>query len=69
MGVSKRSTLTLRIERFLKEALRIAADKDHRSIANLVEVLIRDRTGCARRQIRLPERAAGLSWRIPEGRC
>ncbi|HZC22631.1 MAG TPA: hypothetical protein VE866_04770 [Candidatus Binatia bacterium] len=42
MAVSKSSTLTLRIEPSLKEALRIAAVAEHRSIANLVEVLIRD---------------------------
>jgi hypothetical protein len=42
MGVSKTSTLTLRIEPSLKEALRIAAVTEHRSIANLVEVLIRE---------------------------
>lgn len=42
MGLSKTSTLTLRIEPGVKEALRTAADREHRSIANMIEVLIRD---------------------------
>lgn len=42
MATSKTATLTFRIDPGLKEALRIAADQEHRSIANMVEVLIRD---------------------------
>jgi hypothetical protein len=42
MGTAKTTTLTFRIEPGLKEALRTAADREHRSIANMVEVLIRD---------------------------
>lgn len=37
----KVSTLNLRIEPELKEALRVAALREHRSIANMIEVLIR----------------------------
>lgn len=37
----KVSTLNLRIEPELKEALRAAALREHRSIANMIEVLIR----------------------------
>ena len=55
MGASKRSTLTLRIEPSLKEALRIAAVTDHRSIANLVEVLIREH--CKQKDIAIPDRS------------
>lgn len=40
MATGKTSTLTFRIEPVLKEALRAAAE--HRSIANMVETLIRD---------------------------
>lgn len=40
MSVKKSSTLNLRIDPELKEALRVAAEKDHRSIANMLEVLI-----------------------------
>lgn len=42
MATVKTATLTFRIDPGLKEALRIAADQEHRSIANMVEVLIRD---------------------------
>lgn len=42
MATSKTATLTFRIDPVLKEALREAAAREHRSIANMVEVLIRD---------------------------
>ena len=42
MTKTKTATLNLRIDPTLKEALRAAAIQDHRSIANMVEVLIRD---------------------------
>jgi len=42
MATGKTATLTFRIEPGLKEALREAANREHRSIANMVEVLIRD---------------------------
>jgi len=42
MAGSKTATLTFRIDPGLKEALRTAADHEHRSIANMIEVLIRD---------------------------
>jgi hypothetical protein len=42
MSNCKTATLTFRIEPTLKEALRAAAIREHRSIANMVEVLIRD---------------------------
>jgi hypothetical protein len=42
MAAPKNSTLTLRIETALKVALKTAAEAEHRSIANMVEVLIRD---------------------------
>ena len=45
MATGKTSTLTFRIEPALKEALRIAAERDHRSIANMIEVMIRDHCG------------------------
>lgn len=42
MRPGKTSTLTLRIAPAFKEALRMAAEREHRSIANMIEVLIRD---------------------------
>lgn len=53
MVSAKTTTLTFRIEPVLKEALRTAAAREHRSIANMVEVLIRDH--CAQHGIVIPE--------------
>ncbi len=46
MATEKTTTLTFRIEPNIKEALCTAADRDHRSIANMVAVMIREH--CAR---------------------
>lgn len=61
MATTKTTTLTFRIEPGLKEALRTAAAHERRSIANMVEVLIRDY--CAANGIRIPE----LETRKPKG--
>jgi hypothetical protein len=53
MAPSKTATLNLRIDPNLKEAIRIAAKNEHRSIANIVEVLIREH--CERVGIPIPE--------------
>ena len=53
MATGKTSTLTFRIEPALKEGLRAAAVKEHRSIANMVEVMIRDY--CGRSGVKIPE--------------
>jgi hypothetical protein len=45
MATGKTSTLTFRIEPALKDALCAAAEHEHRSIANMVEVMIRDYCG------------------------
>ena len=45
MATGKTTTLTFRIEPVLKDALRVAAEKEHRSIANMVAVMIRDYCG------------------------
>lgn len=42
MAGTKTATLTLRMDPSLKEALRNAAQQEHRSIANMVEVMILD---------------------------
>ena len=41
MSPNKTATLNLRIDPAIKEAVRIAALRDHRSVANLIELLIR----------------------------
>jgi len=45
MATTKTATVTFRIDPGVKEALRTAAAREHRSIANMVEVLIRDYCG------------------------
>lgn len=57
MATAKTTTLTFRIDPSLKEALRTAADQEHRSIANMVEVLIREH--CRRNAISVPEDKKG----------
>jgi hypothetical protein len=66
MAVVKSRTLTLRIEPGLKKALDAAAKAEHRSLTNMVEVLIRDH--CKRQGIAIvnvapsvrKKRAAGV---------
>lgn len=45
MASAKTATLSFRIEPGLKEALRATAEQEHRSIANMVEVMIREYCG------------------------
>lgn len=56
MATEKTTTITFRIEPNLKEALRTAADQEHRSIANMIEVMIRGY--CASSGIAIPESSA-----------
>ena len=53
MVATKTATLNLRIDPFLKEALRVAAMQDHRSIANMVEIMIREH--CETHGISIPD--------------
>ena len=55
IATGKTTTLTFRIEPTLKEGLR-AADREHRSIANMIEVLIRNY--CGRNAITIQEQRA-----------
>ncbi len=45
MATAKTTTLTFRIEPNLKTALQTVAELEHRSVANMVEVMIRDYCG------------------------
>ena len=56
MATGKTSTLTFRIEPALKDALRAAAEKEHRSIANMVAVMIR--TYCGNNDVQIPQQGA-----------
>ena len=53
MVSTKTTTLNLRINPLLKEALKIAAEKEHRSVANMIEVMIRQH--CAEKRISIPD--------------
>ena len=53
MVATKTATLNLRIDPHLKDALKSAASRDHRSVANMVELLIREH--CEKEGISIPE--------------
>jgi predicted HicB family RNase H-like nuclease len=53
MVAIKTATLNLRIDPLLKEMLRSAAVKEHRSLANMVEQMIREH--CTAHGIPIPE--------------
>jgi len=56
MATAKSATLTFHIQPGLNEARRTATEHEHRSIANTVEVLIRDY--CGRNGITIQEQQA-----------
>ena len=56
MPPKKTTTLNLRVDPVIKEAIRVAAIKDNRSIANMIEVLIRRH--CEAAGIPVPEQQA-----------
>ena len=53
MAKTKISTLNLRVNPAIKDAVREAAAREHRSVANMVEVLIRRH--CDQEGIAIPE--------------
>lgn len=55
MAKTKVSTLNLRVNPAIKQAVREAAAREHRSVANMVEVLIRRH--CDQAGITIPEQA------------
>jgi len=55
MPKTKTATLNLRIDPSVKEGIRIAANQEHRSVANMVEMLIRRH--CNDSGIRIPEQS------------
>ena len=58
MPKTKISTLNLRINPAIKDAVREAAMREHRSVANMVEVLIRRH--CEQEGIAIPEQSGPL---------
>jgi hypothetical protein len=63
MAKTKISTLNLRIEPGLKEAVREAAAREHRSVANMVEMLIRRH--CDQSGITIPEQLSEKNELFP----
>jgi hypothetical protein len=53
MPAKKTATMNLRVDPSIKEAIRIAAAKEHRSIANMLEILIRQH--CDEHNISIPK--------------
>lgn len=53
MATTKTTTLTLRIDPTIKEGLRLLAEHEHRSLTNMVEVMIRDY--CQQKGVAIPE--------------
>ena len=53
MPAKKTATLNLRIDPGIKEAVKEAADSEHRSVANFIELLIREH--CEEAGITIPE--------------
>jgi len=53
MSPKKTTTLNLRVDPAVKEAIKIAANRDHRSVANMIEMLIRKH--CEQEGISIPE--------------
>ena len=64
MARTKISTLNLRIEPGVKEAVREAAAREHRSVANMIEMLIRRH--CSQAGIDIPEQYES-SKGVPNG--
>ena len=53
MADTKSTTLTVRVHPEVKEGLRVVAEKERRSLANMIEVMIRDY--CERNGVLIPE--------------
>ena len=53
MAETKSTTLTIRVHPVVKEGLRAAAEQERRSLANMIEVMIRDY--CERNGITIAE--------------
>ncbi|MBE0437369.1 MAG: hypothetical protein IBX56_16375 [Methylomicrobium sp.] len=53
MAATKTITLTLRVDPVIKEGLRLLAEKEHRSLTNMVEVMIRE--SCKQHNVIIPE--------------
>ncbi len=59
MSPKKTTTLNLRVDPAIKEAIKEAANRDHRSVANMIEMLIRKH--CEKEGISIPEQQSLFS--------
>lgn len=59
MVKKKTATLNLRVDPIVKEAARDAAARQHRSIANMIEILIRDH--CKKEGYPVPQQSSLFS--------
>ena len=66
MARSKTATLTLRIDPGVKEGLRQAAELEHRSMANMIEVMVRKY--CANVGLEVPCTTEQLQHKNTEGK-
>lgn len=66
MAATKATTLTLRIDPAVKEGLRAVAAQEHRSLANMIQVMIRDY--CGREGVAIPEPGPATTVHKPAGR-
>jgi hypothetical protein len=62
MAASKTATLTFRIDPAVKEGLRAMAEKERRSLANMIEVMIREYCQC--NGIKIAEKKAMSGGRV-----
>ena len=53
MATTKTTTLTLRIDPVIKEGLRLMAEQEHRSLTNMIEVMVRNY--CKLHNVVIPE--------------
>ncbi len=53
MAETKSTTLTVRVHPAVKEGLRTVAERERRSLANMIEVMIRDY--CTRHEVLISE--------------
>ena len=66
MPPRKTTTLNLRVGPVIKEAIQIAAQRENRSVANMIEVLIR--AHCERVDIVIPDQGQLFSEAIKDNR-
>ena len=65
MKAAKTETITVRIEPAVKDGLRAIAERERRSLANMIEVMIRDY--CGRNSVPIDDLAGPSEIRMKRG--